>query len=86
MDPEATSLQPRTSLARRAWRSWRKLGQWIGDRVARLLLSALYFTVAMPFGFFVRLTQDPLNTRPAPPAWTRRPQHTDTLDQAQRMF
>lgn len=86
MPPEATSKQGRTSLGQRAWRSWRKFGQWMGDRMARFVLTGFYFTIALPFGLLVRLTQDPLDTRSASPTWTKRPQQNDTLDQARRMF
>jgi hypothetical protein len=86
MGREVTPKQERTTLAQRAWRSWRRFGQWMGDRIARLLLTVLYFTVAVPFGLLVKLTQDPLDTRSAAPAWTARPQQDDSLDQAQRMF
>ena len=86
MEPNPSSNLEAVPSAKRIWRSWRRFGQWMGDRVARLMLTAFYFTIALPFGFFVKLTQDPLGARSTTPAWTKRPQHKDSLDQARRMF
>lgn len=76
----------RLPLHQRAWRSWRKISQWMGDRIARLVLMVLYFTVALPFGLVVKLTQDPLDMHDPSPSWTSRQPPDDTLDQARRMF
>ncbi len=47
----------------RFWRLWKKIGQVIGDFIARLVLSLFYFTILVPFALGVRLFSDPLDVK-----------------------
>lgn len=73
-------------MLRRLWNSWRRFGQWMGDRVARAVLVILYFTIALPFGLLIRLTQDPLDSRSPSGGWVDRPTEDPILDDAGRLF
>lgn len=69
------------------WRAWLRCGRWIGDQVARLFLTVFYFTVALPFGLIVRLTQDPLDVRYREGAgWLQRNTPDKTINNARRAF
>ena len=47
----------------RAWNTWKRVGQAIGDFIARIVLTIFYFSLLLPFGIGVRLFSDPLNLR-----------------------
>ena len=49
---------------RKVWQAWKRIGQVIGDTIARVVLTIFYFTVFLPFGLGVRLWGDPLAIRP----------------------
>lgn len=72
---------------KRIWEAWRRFGTWMGDQVARLFLVVFYFTIAMPFGLFVRLTQDPLDVRDKNSAgWIERRTQDKMLPDAKRSY
>lgn len=72
---------------KKIWRGWKKFGQWMGDQVARILLTVFYFTLALPFGLLVRLTQDPLDIRPGHASgWVKRVEADQTMKSARRTF
>ena len=48
------------------WSAWKKIGQWIGDMLARIVLTVFYFTIFLPFGLGVRLFGDPLHIKQRP--------------------
>ena len=54
-------------MLKRIWEGWKRFGQWIGDMLARVVLTVFYFTIFVPFGLGVRFFSDPLaiKTRPA---------------------
>lgn len=62
------------------------MGQFIGDIVGRIVLTALYFTVVLPFGIGSRLTSDPLQLKPTQAAsyWHERPAQPVSLEEARR--
>jgi hypothetical protein len=67
-----------TSLLKRLWEGWKRVGRKIGDFQARVLLTALYAVVILPFGLAVRAFSDPLHIRKLPSQWSDRPdQQTD---------
>jgi hypothetical protein len=45
------------------WQSWKRLGQFIGDLIARIVLTFFYFTIFAPFGIGVRILADPLDIK-----------------------
>lgn len=70
----------------RSWQSWLRLGRWLGDQVARIALTVSYFTVALPFGLLVSLTQDPLDLRSRRANWRERRPDEPSLERARRLF
>jgi hypothetical protein len=72
----------------RVWRQWKKIGQAIGDFIARLVLSLFYFTIFVPFGLGVRFFGDPLNMKKAGSAswWLERKTRDLSLDDARRQW
>ena len=73
-------------MLKRAWSGWRKFGLWLGDQIARLFLATFYFTIALPFGLLVRLTQDPLDVRNKEGGWIKHQTSIHTLEDARRSF
>ncbi len=76
------------TIVKRIWNAWKRLGQKIGDFLARVVLSVFYFTVFMPFALAVRLFQDPLRQRPKnlKSYWEGKQSQTAGLDDARRGF
>ena len=74
-------------MLRKLWSNWQRFGHWMGDQVARVFLVLFYFTVALPFGLLVRLTQDPLDIRSKTGAgWVKRETKDKTLTDTGRSF
>ncbi len=72
---------------RKAWQIWKRIGQFIGDAVGRVVLTAFYFTLFVPFGLGVRFFGDPLAIRPLNGAkWLERKTRDLTLDDTRRLF
>jgi len=42
---------------------WKRVGQAIGDLLARIVLTLFYFTIFVPFGLGVSIFGDPLGLR-----------------------
>lgn len=75
------------ALLRKVWQSWKRVGQIIGDTIARVFLTVFYFTMFMPFGLGVRFFGDPLTIRPRGHVkWLERTAHGQTLDDSRRLF
>lgn len=71
------------SLLRKIWEKWKQIGQFIGDVIARVVLTLFYFTVFVPFGMGVRLLADPLRIRgKEAPEWQERTPTKDSLAEA----
>ena len=75
-------------IVQRARRLWKRVGQAIGDFIARIILSIFYFTVFTPFALGVRLLSDPLGIRAHgnPGWWLDRETLDCTLEDARRQF
>jgi hypothetical protein len=73
---------------RKIWEIWKKVGQFIGDFIARIVLTIFYFTLFLPFGLGVRLLGDPLSihTDKKHLRWLDRKTHNLTMDDARRLF
>ncbi len=75
------------TLLLRAWRSWKRFAQVIGDLSARAMLTVLYFTLVVPFGLGVRLSDVQSKSRLGwVSAWSSRTTHDRTMDDARRQF
>ncbi len=70
------------------WKTWKQIGQMLGDLVARIFLTLFYFTVFVPFGLAVRFFQDPLQlaSHGQTSFWLRREPREQSLRDAQREF
>jgi len=70
------------------WETWKRVGQYIGDFIARIILTLFYFTLFMPFGIFMRLFSDPLNIKYkiSPSFWLDRKTDDSEITQAGRQF
>ena len=64
--------------------NWKKFGRAIGNFNARVLLTALYAVVILPFGLAVRFFSDSFHTKKRPEAWFDHPPIANTLDEARR--
>ena len=74
-------------MLKKLWTAWRNFGRWIGDQVARVFLMVFHFTVMLPFGLLVRLTQDPLDIRHLTKVrWVGRETKDQTLADAERLY
>jgi hypothetical protein len=75
------------TLLKKFWERWKAFGHFMGDIVARVVLSIFYFTVFVPFGLGVRLTSDPLQIKTLPTSlWRPRTDDEQTLEDAGRQF
>lgn len=73
---------------RKSWTLWKRFSQLVGDVVARVLLSVLYFTAFAPFGLIARYITDPLRVRQRQqvPFWVERAASDQGLDAARRGY
>ena len=72
---------------RKGWQAWKRIGQFIGDQIGRLVLTVFYFTLFMPFALIVRFLLDPLGIRPPSRAkWLERRTQDLTLEDSRRLF
>ena len=75
-------------ILKKFWRGWMKFGHFMGDIVARVVMTLFYFTILLPFGVAVTLFSDPLDRKHTskPPAWHARTTGDRTLEEARRQF
>ena len=74
-------------MLKRLWSGWQRFGRWMGDQVARVFLTVFYFTLMLPYGLLVRLSQDPLDLRKETVVnWTARETKDQTLSDAERLY
>ena len=74
---------------KKAWQAWKRFGQFLGDILARVVLTLFYFTLFLPFGIGVTWFSDPLRKRKTGPlAWLPRPPAGEepSLASARRQF
>ena len=74
---------------RKLWRVWLRFGQFLGDILARIVLTVFYFTLFVPFGLGVTLLSDPLHIRrESAQTWLSRGKEDDqaSLASAGRQF
>ena len=67
------------------WHNWKAFGQFLGDWLARVVLTIFYFTILIPFGLGVRLFADPLQIKKlSVPYWQPRTTGDQTIDDVLR--
>jgi len=72
---------------RKVWQIWKRIGQFVGDLIGRIILTLFYFTIFAPFGLGVRLWGDPLQIRKNLSAnWLSRNHRDLTLGDTRRLF
>lgn len=69
----------------RIWETWKRVGQVIGDFIARIVLTLFYFTVFLPFGLGARLFSDRLALKERVATWSERTTGDLTFDDARRL-
>ena len=67
-----------------AWDRFNIIAAIIGDVQGRIIITAFYFTILVPFGIGARIFSDALRLRPTTPAWLDRPPVHNALDDARR--
>ncbi len=73
-------------LLQKIWNTWKRIGQFIGDIIARIVLTVFYFTLFVPFGLIVRIWGDPLSIKPdGPGRWIDRSTRDNALPDARRL-
>jgi hypothetical protein len=72
-------------MLRRLWEGWKAIGRFIGNFLARIVLTLFYFTIVLPFGLGTRLFSDQLKIKTVPDRfWVPRETPVDTLETARR--
>jgi hypothetical protein len=72
---------------RKFWHAWKAFGRFMGNMVARVVLSLFYFTIFVPFAIGARLFTDPLHLKGSRAAlWMSRQTGDQTLDESGRQF
>ena len=73
------------TILKKLWEGWKVVGRAIGDLLARVVLTLLYFTLVLPFGLITTLFRDPLDLKPRIPGWRSREPIEGTLDEAGKL-
>ena len=74
-------------MLKRFWEGWKRFGQWMGDAIARIILTIFYFTIFLPFGLMARLFSDPLTLKPTGAEhWVRRATADKTLEDVRSQY
>ncbi len=69
------------------WRGWQAFGQFLGNMLARVVLTIFYFTVFVPFALGVKLFSDPLHIKSSPAdLWRPRTTGDQTLEDIMRQY
>ena len=71
-------------MLKRAWQAWQRTTRAIGTFQARVLLTALYAVLVLPFGIVARLFSDPLRIKHRPTQWLEHPDEPCDLHWAGR--
>ena len=72
---------------KKLWEVWKAFGRFMGNMLARVVLSVFYFTIFVPFGLGVRGFSDPMQIKTTPDQlWRPRVTPEQTLAEAERQF
>jgi hypothetical protein len=72
---------------RKFWKAWKAFGHFMGNMVARVVLSLFYFTIFVPFAVVARLFTDPLGLKNSHENfWLARSTADQTLNEVARQF
>lgn len=74
-------------ILQRVWAGWKALGHFMGNLLARVVLSLFYFTIFVPFGLGVKLLSDPLQlTKGGERLWQQRTTGDQSLSEVRRQY
>ena len=74
------------AILKRIWHGWKRFGLFLGDLLARVVLTIFYFTIFLPFGLVSRWRRDPLAIRNIDDVqWTPRTSREPTLENNKRL-
>jgi hypothetical protein len=69
------------------WKGWKAFGHFLGNMLARVVLTLFYFTIFVPFGLGVKLFGDPLHIKSTPaPFWRNRTTGDQSVEQVLRQY
>ncbi|HVU14611.1 MAG TPA: hypothetical protein VHD90_25220 [Phototrophicaceae bacterium] len=71
-------------IAHLAWDRFKIIVSIVGDIQGRVILTAFYFTILVPFGLGARFFGDSLRIRSAPEQWLNRAPVENGLEEAKR--
>jgi hypothetical protein len=73
---------------KQGWGKWQELSHKSGELLARIVLTAFYFTVVIPFGLARTFLADPLRIKRtgAPHTWLPRQTRDLTIEDARRQY
>jgi hypothetical protein len=72
---------------RKFWHAWKAFGRFMGNMIARVVLSLFYFTIFVPFAIGARLFTDPLSLKNIHQSlWVARRTGDQSLNEATRQF
>jgi hypothetical protein len=72
---------------KKLWEGWKAFGHFLGNLLARVVLSIFYFTIFVPFGLGVRWLSDPLQIKTKPTSlWRPRSTGDQILTEVGRQF
>jgi len=71
-------------MLKRLWQGWKRIAHVIGDFQARVLLTAIYAVIVLPFGLVFRLFADALHTKQRPRQWLDYPHNSSDMNWARR--
>ncbi len=70
-------------MLRKLWARWKAFGEFIGNIVARVILTVFYFTIFVPFGVGTSSFSDRLGIKTIPEQfWHPRAEQADTIEKA----
>lgn len=73
-------------MLKKLWESSRRLAHRIGTFQGRVVLTAVYFVLVLPFGVAVGLLADPLRIKRRPTRWLNHPDEPADMDWARRQW
>lgn len=73
-------------MLRRLWKDWKRLAHRIGDFQARVMLTAMYAVLILPFGLAVRFFSDTLRIKKRPTQWVDRPGEPTEINWAHKQW
>jgi hypothetical protein len=72
-------------MLRKAWLLWKAFGEFLGNLLARLVLTVFYFTIFVPFALGTQLFSDRLGMKLNPTQyWQVRSSPPQSLEEARR--